>query len=330
MISWVLCKEFKVLKNEGTRNNHIGLPQALLGLGAKHDVAVLELGTNHFGEIGYLASIALPTVAAITNIGPSHLEHLKDLPGVYKEKSSLFGYLQRPAAALLNHDDLFLRGHSSAKACSFSFAIENPADFRATSIAARGAGTSFIVNGKHKFSINTPGAFNVYNALLAIACARILGLDYPAIARRLASFQFPPSRLNLMDVEKVRFLNDTYNANPLSMAQALESFRRMKVAGRKILVMGDMLELGKEGESFHREAGKAASGVCDCLIFVGELSGHAAEAAREAGFDLSRIFTCENSSQARHILKELLLPCREDLVLVKGSRGMKMEEVLKA
>jgi UDP-N-acetylmuramoyl-tripeptide--D-alanyl-D-alanine ligase len=163
----------------------------------------------------------------------------------------------------------------------------------------------------------------------AIAIARILGLDYKDIAAALADFSFPPNRLNLIELENVQFINDTYNSNPSSLAQALEVLRSLPASGRKIFVMGDMLELGVNSRLFHSRAGRLAARVCDIFLTVGKLSESAACAAKTGGFDTAGIFTCDNSSQAREILFNKISPVRGDVVLVKGSRSMKMEEVFK-
>ena len=132
-----------------------------------------------------------------------------------------------------------------------------------------------------------------------------------------------------VEMDEIRFIDDTYNSNPLSLTHALNALNNFKVSGRKILVMGDMLELGENKESYHSQAGAKAAGICDCLIAVGELSQFAAKAALEAGFDLSNLFTCKSSQEAREILFKIIFPKDDDIVLVKGSRCMKMEEVFK-
>jgi UDP-N-acetylmuramoyl-tripeptide--D-alanyl-D-alanine ligase len=329
MIAWVLSKEFKVLKNEGTKNNHIGLPQTLLALDSSYDFAVLEAGTNHPGEIEYLAKICRPNIGVITNIGHSHLEFLKDLKGVYREKCSLLKYLRKPNVALLNADDALLKNRIDKKekgVVTFSFGIKNRADFFASDIRRDNGKIEFSVNAKFRFTLNALGYHNIYNALIAISTARLLGLEYGDIAGSLASFSLPQNRLNLIELKKIKFINDTYNSNPVSLKQALDALHNFRVRGRKIFIMGDMLELGPQKESFHYQVGSFAAGICDVLVTVGELSKKAAQGARESGF--KNIFVCATSLEARDILFKKIAPCPEDVVLVKGSRSMKMEEVL--
>ncbi|MCX5710168.1 MAG: UDP-N-acetylmuramoyl-tripeptide--D-alanyl-D-alanine ligase [Candidatus Omnitrophica bacterium] len=327
MIAWVLGAKYKVLKNLGTKNNHIGLPQTLLGLDKTYDCAVLEIGTNHFGEVGYLARICEPNIGVVTNIGPSHLEFLKGLSGVYREKYSLIKNLKRPRIAVLNSDDKFLAKHLKKKEkLSFNIGagINAVSDYRGASLEVKNAKTRFVVNKKYKFTLNTSGSYNIHNALQAIAIARIFGLDYKVIAQRLKNFQFPKGRLNLIEVGGIRFIDDTYNSNPLSLKCALEALKGIRASG-KFMIMGDMLELGKGSEEFHAGAVRLALEACDCLITVGR---HSRQACKNIKSGNKKIFSCENSTHARELLLGLK-PGKGDIVLVKGSRAIKLEEVFK-
>ena len=333
MIAWVLSKKFKVLGNEGTKNNQIGLPLTLLNLDASYDFAVLEAGTNHPGEIEYLAKIAQPNIGIITNIGPAHLEFLKDLRGVFKEKRALMKHLKQPYIMLLNADDNLLKKEiirKVKKPAIFSFGVKHKADFSVSDIKILNGKIEFVVNKKYKFQLKTFGYYNVHNALIAISVARIFGMEYNDIALRLANFDFPQSRLCLTELNSIKFIDDSYNSNPISLQQALDALDNFHTKGRKIFVMGDMLELGNDKELFHRQAGQRVARICDSFITVGELSKKTAEAARSLGFDIKNIFSCENSRQARDILFSKVVPNSDDVVLVKGSRMMKMEEIFKA
>ena len=332
MIAWVLSKRFKVLKNEGTKNNHIGLPMTLLNLNNSHDIAVLEIGTNHFVEVANLARITRPNIGVITNIGLSHLEFLRNLKGVMREKYTLIKNIQAPYLALLNSDDNLLKRKirkSSKRPFVVSFGIKARADFSASDIRDNKESLSFVVNDKYKFTLPTLGVYNIYNALASTAIATLFGLGYKDIKERLSVFRFPLGRLNLLNLKNTLFIDDTYNSNPLSLACALDALFKFKVDGRRILVMGDMRELGKDQRRLHIQAGRQIAQVCDALITVGELSGLAAKSARTCGFDAKNIFSCENSLQARDILFSKISPDEKDIVLVKGSRAMKMEEVLR-
>ncbi|MDD5655504.1 MAG: UDP-N-acetylmuramoyl-tripeptide--D-alanyl-D-alanine ligase [Candidatus Omnitrophica bacterium] len=332
MIAWVLSTEAAVLKNEGTKNNQIGLPQTLIKLKNKDDYAVVEIGTNHFGEVDYLSGIASPNIAVITNIGPSHLEFLKDLKGVFREKSGLLNNLSKPAIALLNSDDEFLRPLINKRKVGrqiFSFGINEKSDFCASKIRLDSGKVRFKVNGKFDFALSTPGSYNIYNALPAIAAGRIFGMDYRKIASRLAAFKFPKGRLNLIRFRGVVFIDDTYNSNPLSLKCSLETLKDIKVKGRRILVMGDMLELGSQKESLHREIAGSITDICDLLITAGKLARITAKSASSRGLKRESIFCCASACEAGELLFNKISPGPDDLVLVKGSRSMKMEEVFR-
>ncbi len=332
MVARVLSGKFNVLKNEGTKNNQIGLSLALLNLNSSHDIAVLEAGTNHPGEIEYLAGVCQPNICVITNIGPSHLEYLHNLGGVFKEKYKLVENLVKPYIGILNADDNLLKSKISpkhAKTVIFGFGMKNSCDFSARLIKNDITGFEFCVNKKYKFRLKTPGHYNIYNALAAITVARILGLAYKDIIYRLNTFDFPQSRLKFKEINSVKFIDDTYNSNPLSLSLALNALANFRIKGRKIFVMGDMLELGKSEKSFHYQAGRQAARCCDVFITVGNLSKAAARGALASCFDTRNIFTCQTIDQARRILFDKLLINRGDLILVKGSRRMKMDEVFK-
>ncbi|MDD5130100.1 MAG: UDP-N-acetylmuramoyl-tripeptide--D-alanyl-D-alanine ligase [Candidatus Omnitrophica bacterium] len=331
MVSWVLSAGARVLKNEGTKNNQIGLPQTLIQLTKQDRFAVVEIGTNHFGEVDYLAKIARPNIGIITNVGPSHLEFLKSLKGVLKEKSALLDSLVDPAIALINADDKLLKGLMKYPVTGrriFSYGINTKCDFRAWDIKLTGVKVEFKVNSGFKFELPTLGDYNIYNALAAIGAGRILGFSYPDIRARLAVFKFPKGRLNLVEYNGLRFIDDTYNSNPLSLSAALSALHDAQCAGRKILVMGDMLELGRQKELLHRQIAWSITNICDLLVTVGDLARVTALAARKNGLAAKQVFCCANASQARDLLWKKISPDKDDLILVKGSRSMKMEEVL--
>lgn len=346
MIAWILSKKFCVLKNEGTKNNQIGLSLTLLNLKSHHDIAVLEIGTNHPGEIEYLTNLCLPNIGIITNIGTSHLEYLCSLKGVLKEKYALIKNLKEPYIAILNADDSLLKdklarrpkrafAKASARRFVLAFGVKNRCDFFARGIKSNPQvyrwtfpKLEFKVNKKYKFTLKTLGYYNIYNALAAIAVARIFGMDYKDISYRLATFDFPKARFIFTELNNIRFIDDTYNSNPVSLKEALDVLEGLKTKGRKILVMGDMLELGSHSKLFHCQIGRNILGVCDVFVGVGKLSKLAADAAKAAGFDNENIFTCETSYQARDTLFKMISFKKDDIVLVKGSRLMRMEEIL--
>jgi len=333
MTAWVLSSGAQVLKNEGTQNNQIGLPQTLIQLTEKDNFAVVEIGTNHFGEVDYLAKIAKPNIGLITNIGLSHLEFLYNLRGVLKEKLSLLDNLAKPAFAILNADDKLLKGiitQSNNRKHVFSYGIDEKSDFCASGIKLKNGKLEFKVGSKFNFALSTLGYYNAYNALGAISVGRIFGLSYPEISSRLATFKFPKGRLNLIEFKGLKFIDDTYNSNPFSLKAALSALNAVKCKGKKILVMGDMLELGKQKELLHRQIARSITNTCDFLLAVGGLTRLTAQAAEKIGFKSKNIFCCDNALQAKDFLFNKMSPKACDLILVKGSRSMKMEEIFSA
>ena len=192
MLSWVLSSRAKVLRSLGTQNDAIGVSSTLLKLDISHDIGVLELGTNHFGEIAYLVNITKPNFGIITNIGPAHLEYLRDLCGVYKEKANLLKGLKSPKVAILNADESWFRKlKNNKRGFTITYGIKNKCDFYATQIKLTPKKTiEFIVNSNHQrmMQLNTIGYANIYNSLAVIAVARLLGWDYDSISRRLATW----------------------------------------------------------------------------------------------------------------------------------------------
>ncbi len=369
ILAWLLSSHANVLKNPGTQNNDIGVPLILLKLDISYDIGVLELGTNHFGEIAYLANIVQPNFGIITNIGPAHLEYLRNLSGVYKEKVNLLKNLKSPKIAILNADEpRFARLKKDEKTFVVTYGINNKCDFQATSIKLTSKKTiEFLVNARsprgklrnsnyesgdspevtsscrmeqplrlpirphrQRIQLNTIGHANIYNALAAIVVARLLGWDYESIRQRLATFVFPEGRLKPIKLNGISFIDDTYNANPASLSEALGILSRFRVNGRKIFVMGDMLELGASSEEFHRQAGIQIARTCDVFIGVGRFSQFAAHWACKSGLSKDRVFSCQDSQKAGNLLFKTLKPNHRDLILVKGSRLMKMEKVLRS
>lgn len=331
MIACLLSPSGAVLKTEGTMNNQVGLPQTLLRLAPAHGACVLELGSNHPGEIAYLAGVCEPTMAVITNVGPSHLEYFGNLEGVRREKFSLLERLASPAIAVLCPDfySAPVVSHLAKKKKPFiiTCGMRGGVDFAGSGLSSTNRGISFSLRGK-RLRLATLGAHNVYNALEAVACARVLGVSYPAIREALAGFEFPAGRLKLRRVNGVRFLDDTYNSNPASLRVALKALAGVPVAKRRIAVLGDMLELGAEKERFHREAGKEAAAVCDVLICVGKLSRFSALAALRAGLDKKNVFACLTSQEARSLLFDAVRPGPKDVVLMKASRRMQFDRIV--
>ncbi len=328
MVCFLLESKYHVLRNQGSQNNQIGLPLTLLKLNKNHNLVVLEMGTNHFGEIKRLSRIAGANIGVMLNIGPSHLEFLRNLKSVFQEKYNLIKNLKSPAIGILNKDDPFLSFilRNIKNKFLISFGLKKGCDFQARDLKLYNNRLVFKLD-KYLFRLNTLGIFNVYNALASITIERIFGIDYPDIVSRISRFRFPQGRLNLRKINKTIFIDDTYNSNPASLGEALGVLKNIRPKARKIAVLGDMLELGPKAKEFHIEAGRQLSGICDIIITAGDLSRLAALTAKKEGLKDSAIFMCSSSKEAKEALFNMVKPKDGDVILVKGSRMMKMEEI---
>ena len=327
MTSAILARKLNVLKNFGTENNHIGVPLTLMRLKPEHKLIVLEMGANHLGEIRRLSEIAMPTMAVITNIGPSHLDHLKDLETVLKAKSEILESLSGEGAqVVINGDDETLSGlKTDLKVVSFG--LNKEFDFYADKVNLEPDGINFRLNGKWDIEIGLVGRHNIYNALAAIAASWGFGVSIEDVKDALKEFRVPNMRMEVKRLRDIRIINDTYNSNPLSMRQAIESLKDMTTKGRKILVAGDMLELGTLSGRFHHLVGRqAAESGIDLIVAVGKLAEHVAKGAQEAGMSDKKIKMCNLTKEACAAVLQLIK--KGDTILVKGSRAMKMEQIV--
>lgn len=327
MIWKVLSAKYNILKNEGTKNNHIGVPQALLKLDESHKVCVLELGANHKGEIRVLSNVVRPTIAVITNIGPSHLEFFGSLGNVYKAKKEIVEFLDKRGTVIVNGDDRLLSNMKpkTFKMIKFGFGRSNA--FRARIVSIQNGRTKFILNDKEGFTLNVLGVHNVYNGLAAIAVARLFSISYNKIKDALFNYSPERMRLDPEDVRGIAIINDSYNSNPMSMRSALEVMKYYP-ARAKWIVAGDMMELGRESVNFHKMIGEAiARENFNGLLTLGKLSKHMIAQARACGMKKCALWHCSTHVEIADILKRVAR--RGDVILLKGSRGMRMEEVLK-
>ena len=332
MVAAVLETLGPVLKPQSSFNNQWGLPLTLLQLGPQHRAVALELGSNRPGEIAALAEISRPTVAAVTTVSSAHTEFLGSLDGVGAEKEALVAAIPPEGAVVLNADDprvAAMRAASRARVLTVS--AEGPADVRAVGIPAEtqaGLALTLEIRGARRTArLAFAGRHNVSNALVAAGVGLALGLPLAQIAGGLEAARPAKGRCVWRSAGALRILDDTYNANPASVRAALETLAAAREARRLIVVLGDMLELGDIGEEEHREAGRAvaASGAAE-FLGVGRLARFAVEGAREAGLAESHHAGTFEDTVA--LLLKRLAP--GDAVLVKGSRGMRMERVVDA
>jgi UDP-N-acetylmuramoyl-tripeptide--D-alanyl-D-alanine ligase len=330
MLAAILTLTGPGLKTEGNFNNLIGLPHTLFRLNATHRWAVLEMGMSARGEIARLAEIASPTIGVITNVGPAHLETLHGLDGVARAKGELFAALRSGATALINADDERVAQLPVANGVRrLLFGLTGTADFRAEDVVVGTGTVSFrlvLPQEKRVVVLQTPGRHNVLNALAAAAAATVLGVNAEHIVRGLESFRPSRGRMELISLpDGILLFEDSYNANPLSVKAALQTLDEAGGSGRRIAVLGDMLELGASSSELHAEVGQAAAGRVDFLVLLGDKARQTAAGATRGGMAADRITVVADHQAAVLCLRALIRP--GDRVLVKGSRGMRMEQI---
>ena len=321
----VLARRFKVLKTEGNLNNHIGLPLTLLRARATDEIGVLEIGMNHPGEIEPLVKIARPDVGVITNIGLAHIEFMGSRDAIALEKGMLAENIGGGGYLVLDAEDEYTPAVAERTQAKV---IRSGIDIVATDVQRDSEGIRFTVNANHQSAavrLAVPGLHMVKNALLAISVGTIFGLSLEECAAGLAETRLTKGRLQLKKVKGIEIIDDSYNANPDSMEAALKTLAGMPTQGRRFAALGQMNELGHESERGHRRVGEAVGreGI-DCLITVGNGAALIADAAVE--FGVKEVIRVATTSEAGDFLRERAQP--GDLVLVKGSRSVKMETIV--
>jgi len=329
MIACVLSSKYKTLKTEGNFNNEIGLPRMLFRLNHETECTVLEMGMNHFGEISALSQTARPTVGVITNIGVSHIENLGSQQGILKAKLELLDGMEETAPLVLNGDDKLLYEASMQQKNPIRlYGIDNPeCCCVAREIHQAGNRTAFVVEyegSRYPVAIPAVGRHNVYNALCAFLTGALLGVSPEEAVEALLQYKPAGMRQNIREYCGLTLIEDCYNASPDSMRAALSVLESLPSAGKKVAVLGDMLELGSYAETGHRDCGRAAVAAhVDRLYCYGENARFYVEEAIAGGLEAA-LFT-DKQVLARTLLQEL---SPGDAVLFKASRGMKLEEVL--
>jgi len=334
MIWSVLRKKFRTLKSWGSYNNEIGLPLTLMYLDSSHERVVLEMGMYALGEIAELATIACPHVGVVTNVGPTHLERLGTIERIAQAKSELVEALppaSEGGAAILNGDDPMVRAMAEkTEAEIFCYGLDPACDLWASHIESRGLeGVRFqLHHGGERLHVKIPllGRHSVHTALAAAAVGLVEGESWEEI---VAGLWDVTEQLRLVAVQGIRgstILDDTYNASPASSIAALNLLEEL--LGRKIAVLGDMLELGDFEEEGHRKVGRRAVDVVSILITVGPRGRIIGQEALACGMADRGVLIVEDNEQASAQLRQIV--GQGDIVLVKGSRGMKMEEIVAA
>jgi UDP-N-acetylmuramoyl-tripeptide--D-alanyl-D-alanine ligase len=334
MIAALLATRFRVHKSEGNLNNHFGVPLTLLALEAAHEVAVVELAMSSPGEIARLAQISMPDVGVVTNVAPVHLEFFDSIDSIANAKRELIENLSdhhgRPTA-VLNFDDARVRRFAEGfDGRVVTFGLSEGSQFRGTEVRPSDRGSRFVLsgpNGDSDFTVPLPGTHNLENALAALATAGACGLDVNALGPALAAFKNLAHRSEIFTLlGNITVLNDCYNSNPRAMERMVETLVGWKGAARRIVVAGEMLELGPTSPDWHRQIGRklAESGI-DGLVAVQGDARFIREGALAAGMNPANAVFFPNSQEAARYCCTLLKP--RDVVLVKGSRGVNLEKV---
>ena len=327
-IAHVLSSRFRVLKSEGNFNNHFGLPLMLLKLEPEHEAAVIEMGMSHRGEIAALAKIAQPEIGVVTNVAPVHLEFFNSVAEIARAKYELIESLPAGGIAILNADDDYVsqfgRDFHGKVVC---YGRHPSADVRAENIESRGAAGSvfdIVVNGaRERASLPLVGIHNIYNALAAVATGLERGLNLSEATRSLGTLAPPDKRGAVVQVGNITIINDCYNSNPTALNAMVETLAAMP-AKRRIVVAGEMLELGPSGEELHRRSGRhmAEKGI-EILVGVRGMARQMVEAAAAAGMRAEFVATPEEAGE--WLVRETH---DGDVVLLKASRGVKLERAL--
>jgi len=331
MTAAVISGRFSTLTPRGNFNNNIGLPLTLLSLRTDHRCAILELCMNHPGEIRRLGEICRPDIGMITNIGPAHLEGVGTIEGVTKAKAELLETVKPGGTVILNADDGRVSGLADrTRNRIIRFGRSANADVRALSVSVEAESAIFtllLAGEKRSIRLKSPGTFMVSNALAAAAVGHCLGLTAGEIGAGLERFEPVRGRLNIFKLgNEIRLIDDTYNANPESMSAAIDSLKALRGENRGIMVTGDMLELGSHAASLHRDIGaKAATSGISRLYVTGQFAVAVADGARAQSMDAGKIFIGTKEKILEHLIGRIR---RGDRVLVKGSRGMRMETIV--
>ncbi len=327
MIDHVLCGSFTGRAAPKNFNNRLGVPLTLLSAEVDDRYLVVEIGTNAPGEVAALSTIAFPHAAVITSIGEAHLQGLGGMDGVAAEKVSLLRHVRPDGLAVVNIDRPEIRPHlaTASRPRLVTVGTDQNASLRVADAHGDMRSTTFELDGRFRVELPMPGMHHATNAAATFAIARWFGIAPAEIIERLRSYVPPDGRTRRLEMGGVTVIDDAYNANPASMASAIETLRR-GASGRRVLVMGDMLELGPGNASFHRQAVAAAleAGI-DVLVAVGAAMRDAVQ-SMEGCYDRTRVVVCENAEAASDALMTIL--AAGDTVWIKGSRAVELDRVV--
>ncbi|MDZ7262066.1 MAG: UDP-N-acetylmuramoyl-tripeptide--D-alanyl-D-alanine ligase [candidate division KSB1 bacterium] len=321
----VLSRKFSVLKSKGNLNNHIGVPLTLFELNQTYNIALVEMGTNHFGEIRRLTEIARPNYGLITNIGKGHLEFFGSIEGVARAKMELFESLGPEDTAFVNADDELIVQKMPPLKRVIHFSLKKQAEVKGELLGMDRFGRARFRVQNTEINLGISGVHHVYNALAAIAIGLEFGVDLASMKSALEDFRPYSKRMEIIEKQGVMIINDSYNSNPDSLRAALTVLSQMEVSGRRIAVLADMLELGESALAEHRQMGQLILELgIDYLLAYGPLATAAVDEVKKS--EPKRAFHFQDKGELKDQLIKMLQP--GDVVLVKGSRGMAMEGVV--
>ena len=333
IISSIMARKYKVLKTQGNLNNQIGLPLTILSL-RDEDALVVEMGMGDLGEIRNLSKIAKPDIAVITNVGTSHIGNLGSRENILKAKLEIIEGLKENGTLIINNDnDMLHKWNEEEKMKNVvTFGIDEKSTFMAKNIKLYENSSNYDINfnGKiYNIQINIGGKHFVYNSLCAIAVGTIFGISIEEIKKGIEKFELTKSRMEIIKKDSITIINDCYNASFDSMKASIEYLKSQNNSGRKIAVLGDMLELGEFSKDLHEKVGKvAAENNIDILITIGKESKNIARAARYSGIDEKNIFEFNNNEEGIEKIKEIIR--QNDIILIKASNGMNFKEIVEA
>lgn len=329
LVAAVLAAKFKVFKTLGNFNNEIGLPMMIFKLDKSYDVAVLEMGMSGFGEIHNLCEVANPSIAIITNIGMSHIENLQTRENILKAKMEITDFFTKDSVLIVNSDNDLLEGITPSNYKLIKTGIDSESSFRACDLNIEESKITFNIMEKgelinNTIEVNVPGRHNILNSLLAIACARTMGMNYNEIAKGFKRLEATSMRLDIIKGTKFTIINDCYNASPDSMVAAIDVL--CNISGKsKIAVLGTMKELGDSAFEAHKQVAEYAKlKNIDLLITLGEFN----EAYKEGFNDINKYRSFETYNEVVSFLEGTI--SKNDVVLVKASRYMKLESIVSA
>lgn len=329
MVYSVLSQHFNTLKTEGNFNNEIGMPLTAFNISPEHEAVVFEMGMSAKGELSALTAIANPEIAVITNIGTAHIGILGSQENILSAKLEILENLKPDGIAVLNADDKFLYGCKSKLNCkTVYFGIDNKdADFVAENITEDSEKSTFtleIEGVKYNFTVNIVGKHHIYNALAAVISGLHLGIPVDKIQKGVSDFEPVGMRQKEIEIGKIKIIEDCYNASPASMKASMTVLKTLSEGKRSIAVLGDILEQGDFAEECHRTVGRDAGKIgTDVVVTVGNDTRFTAEEARKNG--VCEVYSFKNNKETSEFLKDYVKD--NDVILFKGSRGMKLEEI---